>query len=199
MIRVILAGILGGIAIFMVGGVSHSVFYLQSRAAVALPDESALMEVIKDQKLEHGVYGFPEIPMNAKPEELEAKAAEHEKKYMEGPNGLLFIGRKNEKPMTPRELGMECGTNVVAALLCSFILALMSPKNGFATRLCVCFLIGLIAWLSIDASYGIWYRFPNVWVMDGLIGSLTEWLIAGALMSAIVKPFYPESAAANPK
>ena len=71
----------------------------------------------------------------------------------------------------------------------------MSPRNGYTTRLAVCFLIGLIAWLSIDASYGIWYRFSNVWVMDGLIGSLAEWTIAGILMSAIVKPFYPELAA----
>ncbi len=195
MIRVILAGILGGIAIFMVGGVSHSVFFLQSRAAVALPDESALVETIKVQKLEPGVYGFPEIPMNAKPEEMKAKTEEHEKKYMDGPNGLLFIGRTGEKPMAPRELGMEFGSNVLAALLCSFVLACMSPRNGFTTRLAVCFLIGLISWLSIDASYGIWYRFPNLWVMDGLIGALAEWLIAGVLMSAIVKPFYPELAA----
>jgi hypothetical protein len=199
MIRVIIAGILGGIVIFFCGFVEHGVLSLQTRAMQALPDEEAVTDLIRAQKLEYGVYNFPEMPKGATPEEVQKSTDEMTKKYKDGPNGLLFIGRTGEDPMTPRELGMEAGSNVAAALLCSFILALMSPRNGFATRLCVCFLIGLIAWLSIDASYGIWYRFPNLWVMDGLICSLAEWLIAGVLMSAIVKPFYPELTAVPAK
>lgn len=194
MIRVIIAGILGGAVIFFCGFVEHAIVFLQTRGFQGLPDEVAFVEQLKTQKLEHGVYVFPEMPKGDTPEAREASEKEMAEKYKTGPNGLLFIGRTNEEPMTPRELGIEFGSNVAAAVLCSFILALMSPRNGFATRLCVCFLIGLIAWLSIEVSYGVWYRFHSIWVIDSLIGSLAEWLIAGVLMSAIVKPFYPETA-----
>jgi hypothetical protein len=194
MIRVILAGILGGALIFLCGFVEHGVLHLQSRALQKLPNEPALADVISQQKLDPGIYGFPEMVMHASAEELKAKENEIKQRYSQGPNGMLLIWKNSDELIDPKLIGMELGSNVIAALLCSFILACMSPRNGFAIRLAVCFLIGLISWLSIEASYGIWYQFPSVWVTDGLIGSLAEWLIAGVLMSAIVKPFYPEPA-----
>lgn len=205
MIRVILAGILGGIVIFFCGFVEHAQFGLQTRALQKLPDEPAFAELVNSQKLDPGVYSFPEMQSNVASDDKNpaAKSAQSEKEYVErlkrGPNGMLVMWKNTDQLMDPKLVGMEAATNIAAALLCSFILACMSPRNGFTVRLCVCFLIGLISWLSIEASYGIWYQFPNLWIMDGLIGSLAEWLIAGVLMSAIVKPFYPEPAIAPAK
>jgi hypothetical protein len=199
MIRVILAGILGGIVIFFCGFVEHAVLELQARAVGKFSDEPTFVETVREQKLEPGIYGFPEMPVNIPAAEKEAAQKAYLEKFKVGPNGMLVVWKTSDQVMDPKLIGMEAATNVAAALLCSFILACMSPRNGFTTRLAVCFLIGLISWLSIEASYGIWYQFPNLWVMDGLIGSLAEWLIAGVLMSAIVKPFYPEPALAPVK
>lgn len=194
MIRVILAGILGGILIFFCGFVEHAILGLQTRAIQKLPDEPAFADAVTQQKLETGIYSFPEMTTEVAPADKEAADKQYLERLKVGPNGMLVMWKNTDQLMDPKLIGMEAATNIAAALLCSFILACMSPRNGFTVRLCVCFLIGLISWLSIEASYGIWYQFPNLWIMDGLIGSLAEWLIAGVLMSAIVKPFYPEPA-----
>lgn len=201
MIRVILAGILGGIVIFGCGVVEHAVLQLQSRAIRTLPApaEKQIIDLMLEHDLEHAVYSFPSPPFSASEEEKKKLTEEWNAKYSRGLNGMFFIGRSGEEPMSLRMMGFEFASNFVSALLCCYILALLAPQIGFSTRLAVCFSIGLIASLSIDASYSIWYRFPIYWMTDGLICSLAEWLIAGVVMSAIVKPFYPESVVALAK
>src|SRR5436190_4702992 len=125
MIRVILAGILGGIVIFFCGFVEHAQLHLQARAVQKLTDEPNFAATVEQQKLEPGVYGFPEMRMDVPAAEKEAYDKEYLEKFKRGPNGMLVMWRTSDQLMDPRLIGMEAASNVASALLCSFILALM--------------------------------------------------------------------------
>jgi hypothetical protein len=183
--RVILAGFLSGVGIFIAGAVCHVVLGFSERVTRELPKSKAQKDVVFDQKLDHGVYRYPSRPADATEEEFNAR-------YREG-NGMLIVGRMGEDPMTASELGKEAASNVVLALLCAWIVSQLHPRVNYFGRALVVVVIGLIAWLSISASHNIWYRFHWDWARDELFVVALEMIVAGLAIGAIVRP-KPETA-----
>ena len=186
MIRIIIAGIVGGLLLFVGGAIEHMVFQWGDRAMQPLPDEATLVEAIRVQGLEHGIYSFPEVPENALSDE-EAYNQINER-YKQGPNGLLILGRTGEDMMGPQQLGFEFLSCVAAALLASWVVSRMAPGRGYLERWAVVVAIGLFAWFAISTSHGIWYRYHWSYVLDELFCIMFETLLAGAAIAAIVKP-----------
>lgn len=184
MLRVILAGVLGGVIAFVCGAVEHMVFKWQHRAFKNLPNEDALTEVLKKEVPDAGIYRIPDFPPNMPKDEME-KALE---RYKKGPNGTLVIGPTGEDVMGPKQLGLEALSNILVALIAAWILWNLAPGNDYLQRVTIVLAIGVAGWLSVSVSNGIWYRFPDAFVRDELLCALLEWGLAGLAMAAIVKP-----------
>jgi len=191
--RILIAGVIGGLSVFVTGAVEHMVLQWGDRSVQRLPDEAALQSVVTAQKLAHGIYGFPEIPGDVPADQQETADTQLNERYKQGPNGMLFIGRSGEDMMGPRQLGMEAGSNILACLLAAWVVSRFSPKNGFLIRWLAVMTMGAMAWLSLSASHAIWYRFHWPFVRDELLGILLEGAVAGLVVAAIVKPV-PDSA-----
>ena len=185
MVRILLAGVLGGIVVFVCGAVEHMVFGWGGREFQQLKNDSAIADVLKGQQLEHGIYMFPGMLKDVPKEQAEKDFTE---RYKTGPNGLLVIDRTGEEPMGPQQLGFEALSNILAALIAAWIVSLLAPTTDFYTRWLVVFCLGLMAWLSLSASYAIWYRFPWPFIRDELFCALFEWGVAGLVIAAIAKP-----------
>lgn len=184
-VRILIAGIVGGILMFMMGAVGHMVFQLQSRAMAKFPDEKAFVEQVKGHNLKPGMYDFPAATPEA---QSDTKAYEAlNERYKAGPSGLLLIMPTGEDMMGPQTLAMELIANTLAALLAAWIVSLLPANVNFFQRWGVLFLMGVIGWLSLTASYGIWYRFPPQFVHDELYCAMLEWAVAGAAIAAIVR------------
>jgi hypothetical protein len=84
-------------------------------------------------------------------------------------------------------LGKEFFSNVIAALMASWIVSLIAAEVGFVRRWFAVVAMGLFSWFSLAASYGIWYRFPHDFVHDEFWCVLIEWGVAGLAIAAIVK------------
>lgn len=184
-VRILIAGIVGGILMFMMGAVGHMVFQLQSRAMASFPNEQAFVEQVRGHNFQPGLYGFPEATPEA--EKDPAAYEQLNERYKAGPSGMLLIAPTGEDMMGPQTLGMELAANTLAALLAAWIVALLAPDVNFFQRWGVLFLMGVIGWLSLSASYGIWYRFPPQFVHDELYCAMLEWAVAGAAIAAIVR------------
>jgi hypothetical protein len=182
--RVILAGILGGILMFMAGAFEHMVLSWCDRAIQGLPDDKAFREFLAGQNLKHGIYSFPGPGTPGTEEEWN----QLNETYKRGPNGMLFIGRTGEDMMTGRELGMEAASNVAVALMGAFIVSRLSYGSGFGVRWLVVLLIGIAGWMSISASHAIWYRFHWNYIWDELLCAILEFALAGLVIAALVKP-----------
>lgn len=196
-LRVLTAGILGGALVFCAGAFNHMALGLEGRAFKQFDKDEEIQNVFRSQELKPGLYRFPAIDLNASDKTKEGER--WNKKYKEGPSGLLVIVPTNEDAMGPPQLVAECVTDILAALITAWIVSNLAPGTPFLWRWAIVFSLGLFTWLATSASFGIWYRFPHDFIHDGLYGALIEWAVAGLVIAALVNPSAkPESPAAKP-
>ena len=190
MVRVVIAGIVAGLAVFSAGAFNHMVLGLEGRAMKRVPDDAAFREYLSKKTLPSGLYSFPEMAegfekMSQEEQQKEWDRANEE--YKRGPAGLLLIAPTGEDMMGPRQLVLEALTNIGAALIASWIVSLAAAGTPLLLRWLIVFSMGLFAWLSVSASFAIWYRFPWPYVLDSLFGAMIEWAVAGLLVALIVR------------
>jgi hypothetical protein len=185
-LRILLAGIVGGVLIFFMGAFNHMVLGLQGRTLQNVPESESFVELVKSKSLKPGLYVFPDMPTGPDGSD-KAKYEEANRRYKEGPAGMLLIAPTGQDMMGGETLGKELATNVIAALFASWIVSLISAEVGFVRRWLAVFVIGIIGWFSFVASYGIWYRFPHNFVHDEFLCAVLEWGVAGVAIAAIVR------------
>jgi hypothetical protein len=187
LVRVLIAGVVGGILVFIMGAVEHAALGLQSRTMLRVPDEQTFIEHLKSRNLKPGLYDFPAMPANVKEKDQAKLYDEINARYKAGPAGLLLIAPTGEDMMGAKTLGLEWASNTIAAMLVAWIVSLMGADTGFLRRWLSVVAIGVVGWLSLTASYGIWYRFPHAFCHDELYCVLLEWVVAGLAIAAIVR------------
>lgn len=191
MARIFIAGLIGGLAMFIGGAFSHMALELESRAFRRLPDESAAREFVSRQGLGVGMYGFPGAVANydkMTPAEQGVEDDRVEAEYRKGPSGFVLIAPTGEASMGAKQLIGEFVGDVMAVTLAAFIAAHFSTFTSFSRRWLLIVLLGPIAWLSLTFSFMLWYRFPAAFIQDGLFAALIEWTLAGAVIAAVVRP-----------
>jgi hypothetical protein len=181
--RVIIAGILGGIVMFIWGALSHMVFQIGDSGIAPLPNEDAVISALRTNVKEPGVYFFPGMDMKA--ELTPEQEAAWTEKYKAGPVGLIVYRPVGQEPMTPKMLGVELGSNILACLLAAFVLAMGIPS--FIKKVIAATLIGVIGWMSIVASYWNFYGFSDKFVLAELCDQVIGWLLAGIAIAFIVR------------
>src|SRR5262249_9954266 len=152
---------------------------LQGRTLHNMPENSSFVEDIKGRDLKPGLYVFPDMPTaeseaaavngdtpESRREARQRRYEEANLRYKRGPAGILLIVPTGQDMMTGETLGKELATNTIAAWIVAWIVSLMSTDVGFIRRWLAVLLMGVFAWFSLAASYGIWYRFPHDFIHD---------------------------------
>jgi hypothetical protein len=183
MIRILIAGIVGGIVMFAWGAVGHMFLGVGEFGVKSMPNEDAVVACMKSNIPDAGLYFAPGMDMTRRPtdEEFAAWSA----KYEAGPNVFLVYRPTGMEPMSPHQLGIELLSNILAALVGAFMLSFVQPS--FLKRVLVATGIGIAAWLSVNVSYYDWYRFPANFVASELIEQGVGWALSGAAMALIVR------------
>ena len=182
--RVIIAAVVGGVLLFLWGFVAHMLLPFSEKAMKPIPNEAAVIEAVRGNVTENGVYFIPYLNyMKASAEEQKAYAD----KIANGPSGLLVLRTGGVSMDMKRELPLEFISNFLAALVAALAVAGFGPRS-YGGRVGTIFAFGVVAWLSISVSQWTWYGFST----DFLIGDLVEqwggWLLAGLGMAAVLKP-----------
>ena len=183
MVRIAIAGLVGGIVMFVWGAVGHMFLGVGEFGIKNLPNEDAVVACMKSNIPEPGLYFAPGMDMTRRPtdEEYAAWAA----KYEAGPNVFLVYRPTGTEAMSMHRFGIELLSNILAALVGAFMLSFVQPS--FFKRVIVATGIGLAAWLSVNVSYYDWYRFPANFVASELIEQGVGWALSGAAMALIVR------------
>lgn len=181
--RLVIAAVLAGIVMFMWGAVSHMFLGIGDAGVKPMPNEAAMTAAMKTNLTEPGFYFMPgmEKAHQATEQEQETWAA----KYKEGPTAILIYNPTGEEAMSPRQFGVELGSNIAAALVVGMIL--MLGAVSFSRGVTIATLIGLAGWLSINVSYWNWYRFPTNFVTAELIDQIVGWLLSGFVLGFILR------------
>ncbi len=189
--RVLLAGIVGGIVMFVWSAISHMVLQIGEAGISTLPQEESLTAAMRENVREPGFYFFPGMDMSrqATPEERSAWEA----KIKSGPAGILVVDPDGYEPMPPSTLIVELITNIVAATLAAFVI--VKTAGALGSRIVDALIFGLVAWFSISISYWNWYKFPTAFVIAEGVDLAVGWTLAGIAMAIILKGVRPQQPA----
>ncbi len=180
-VRILVAGIVGGILVFFMGFVEHELLGWGSRTFSPIPKEDEFREQLKAHNLPPAMYAIPGMPKDKSSAEMDSFI----KKYTEGPSGFLIVAPPGDMNMG-KLMGLEFLTGTIAALIAAWIVSLISADKPFLWRWKVVVLMGIFGWVSIVASYGIWWQFPWAFIRDDLLCTILEWCVGGAAIAGIV-------------
>lgn len=192
--RIIVGGVLGGIALFGWGALSHMVFQLGDVGLQSLPSEEAALPGLRAAVKEPGLYFFPAYDMKAvralPKEQAEAADKAWTEKWKAGPRGLLIIHPEatSAEPMGGGTLGRQFGTDACACLLVAFLISQLSTKARYSCRVGVAATAGFLSAWVICVPYWNWYGFPGNFVLAQIADRTIGFTLAGLVMAAIVKP-----------
>lgn len=182
--RVLIAAVAGGLLLFAWGFVAHRLLPFSERAMQPVPDEVAVIDAVRGNVTEDGVYVIPHLDyMDASAEEQRV----HAERLANGPSGLLVLRTGGVSMDMKRELPLELLSNVLAALVAALAVAALAPRR-YGARVGTIFAFGVVAWLSISVSQWTWYGFSTDFLVSDLVDQWGGWLLAGLGMAAILKP-----------
>jgi hypothetical protein len=178
--RIVIAGILGGIAMFIWTSIAHVATPLGSVGLSTMPGEDQVIAALHANLGDKGaLYFFPGV---SSPTDAKAMAAQTAK-MQSGPSGLLAYNPPTTGAMTGRQLGVEFGIEVVEALLTA---AVISVATGFWPRWRLAIGIGLIAAVTTNVSYWNWYGFSGAFTLAAAFVEVLKYMIAGAVAAAVL-------------
>ena len=184
--RILIAGIVGGLIIFICGAIAHEATGLGTAGlAVMAPErEAAVVDAMKAAMGERKIYFFPgvdlEDPQARKSDAFKAKVAQ-------GPTGIVAYNPGAGCVIGPKMLGTEFAFNVLEGLIAAFIVAHLAANVGYGKRVAIVALIGLAESVSIDGSYWNWYQFPDAYFAAQLAMSVFGSLMAGLAIAKLVR------------
>jgi hypothetical protein len=188
--RIILAGILGGIAMFIWTSIAHMALPLGEAGIGEIPNDEALMTAMQSSiGAKTGLYIFPGsgLGLDATHAQRSTAMKDYEAKLEKNPSGLLMYHPAGSRPMVmPKFLTIEFATELVEALLGVFLLA-QTRLVTFGGRLGFVTVAGILAAMATNVSYWNWWGFPTVYTASYMFIQIVGFFFVG-LVAALVLP-----------
>jgi hypothetical protein len=186
--KILLAGILGGIAMFIWTTIAHLALPLGEAGISEIPNESAVLGAMQSNIGDQtGLYIFPGMGVgkNATRQERNEAMKQVAAKAASGPSGLLMY--HPTRPFTLGKLmGVEFATELLEAILAVFLLA-QAHIVSFAGRVGFVFVIGILAAVATNVSYWNWYGFPGVYVVSYMLITVIGFLCVGIVAALVLR------------
>jgi len=186
--KILLAGVLGGIAMFIWSSIAHMVLPLGEAGIRELPNEQATLSAMKANLGEKsGLYLFPGLGVGDNPtRQQKSEAMTHmEERMATNPSGLLMYYPAGARPLSMGKLlTIEFLTEVLESILAVFLLA-QTRIFSFGGRVGFIFVVGILAAIATNISYWNWYGFPSIYTAGYMTTQIVGFLCAG-LIAALV-------------
>jgi hypothetical protein len=191
--KILLAGILGGIAMFIWTSIAHMALPLGEAGISEIPNESAVLSAmqsnIRDQT---GLYIFPGpgVGKNASRQEKNEAMKRMSEKMAANPSGILMYHAPGRPFTLGKWLGIEFGTELVEAILVVFLLA-QTGIACFAGRLGFVLVAGILASITSNISYWNWYGFPQAYTASYMFIQIIGFFLVGIVAALVLRKRAP--------
>ena len=169
--RILIAGVLGGLAMFIWSAVAHLALPLAEIGVSRLPNEAAtraaLQATVGDRE---GLYVFPYGPSAP-----------------QGPSGFLVYNAGNVLGLSPPTLVGEFAEETLESLIAAVLVG-MAALAGYWRRVGFVALVGVAGVLTTNVSYWLWYRFPADYTLAYMFTDFVGYVAAGLVIAALVRP-----------
>ncbi|MDE2154590.1 MAG: hypothetical protein KGJ32_01655 [Xanthomonadaceae bacterium] len=179
--RVLVAGLIGGIVMFIWGVAAHMALGL-GQVGFKLPaDENVVLSSLHQGLGEQpGVYVLPALDPKVRKDPAQVIA--YAQKAIRSPYAwVVYEPQGTDMTRMGPQIGRQWASDTLGALGLAFMMGLAGP--GLRRRIAVAAVAVSFAWLSTLVPYWNWYRFPTSLIQAALVEQLIGWLIAGAAMA----------------
>ena len=186
--RILLAGILGGVVMFIWNFVAHELLPLGEMGVGIMPNEDAVTSALQTSLGDNsGFYFFPSggLTPGATREQKEAAMKKAEEQMASGAAGVL-VYRPKRVFNFPKRLIIQFGTDIAEALLAVFLLA-QTGIRGFGGKAGFVLTTGILAAIATNVPYANWYGFPKDYTLGQMITMVVGFLLVG-IVAALMLP-----------
>ncbi len=171
--RVLTAGLLGGLAMFVWSAVANIALPLGTMGMSTSPEETRILTALNGSLANNdGLYVLPAAAMSGK-----------------APRGasafLVYHGPAYDLSITPAKLAGELATEVLGALLAAFLLG-FTRLSSFAGRTGFVVSLGLLVAGMTNLSYLFWFGFPLEYTLAYGFTQLVGFALAGLVIAAVL-------------
>jgi hypothetical protein len=179
--RILVAGLIGGILMFIWGAVAHLALGLGNVGLKAPANENVVLSSLHDGLgTEPGVYILPWLSPSQMNDPAQKLA--YSTKSIRSPYAwIVYMPQGEDLTQMGRQLPRQWASDTLAALMLAFVMAFAGLS--FGRRIAIAAAVAVYAWLNTMVPYWNWYRFPLDFAQAALLEQLLGWLIAGAAMA----------------
>jgi hypothetical protein len=188
--RIMLAGLLGAIAMFAWTAIAHMALPLGEAGVENTTNDEALLSELKSTvKNKDGLYIYP--TMGLPPGATHAQQSEAMEKYPEklekNPSGFFIFHPAGSRPMNMGKfLTVEFITELIEAFLAVWLLA-QTRIVSFGGRIGFVTAVGLIAAIATNVSYWNWWGFPTVYTASYMFIQLVGFFLVGVVAAIMFR------------
>lgn len=179
--RVLVAGLIGGIVMFIWGAVAHMALGLGSIGIHQPANEDVVLSSLhQGLGTQPGIYILPSVDPNKMSDQAVIKA--YSEKSKTSPYAwVVYLPQGEDMMQMGPQLGRQWASDTLSALMLAFVMGLAA--FSFTRRLVIAVALAVFAWLSTMVPYWNWYRFPLDFTLSAFVEQWIGWLIAGAAMA----------------
>lgn len=187
--RVVIGGILGGLVMFVWLFVAHELLGIEENSVREIPNEAPVLSAMQSSIPEAGFYIYPGFGLGPKPtsEQRHAAMPEYMKKYEHSPHGVLIYHPPSGPFNFGKLLGAEGLLNLLEGLLVAWLLSWAAAGRRYAARAGFVTIAGILAAISSNVEYWIWYDFPSGYVLGYVVTQIVGYALVGLVVAAFVK------------
>ena len=187
--RVLLAGLLGAVGMFVWMFIAHMLLPLGTTGFKEIPNEGPVLAAMQASLgNDSGLYLFPGAALGKSRAEQREAMAHYQDKLNANPSGLLIYHPPGAKAIAPGQLVTEFVTEFAVSFFTCLLLA-RAALGTYSKRVAFVVTVGIVAMLATNAPYWNWYGFPTEYtiatMVTGLIGFLIVGLIAGKVLKTV--------------
>jgi hypothetical protein len=187
--RILLAAVLGSIAMFLWSSLAHLVLPLAKTGISEIPNEPPVLSALQSSLGgTPGLYLFPGTGLgpDATRQQQNAAMQQYEQKLASNPSGLIIYHPPGVKALTPGQLVTEFLTEFVEALLAVFLLA-QTRLASFASRVGFVVVAGIMAAITTNVPYWNWYGFPASYTIAYMTMEIVGYVVVGIVAAIVLK------------
>jgi len=191
MVRVILAGVLSGLAVFVWGVLSWLVLPLHVNALQNLPHPQGAAEAFLGALPEAGAYHYPGMPtgVDGGPPTNEQMNAAFER-MRNGPHvALMIVHPDGAEPMPARNFILGFVLNVLAGLLVATLLACHVERlRTFGQRFLFVCTFGAFVLAFHYLHQWLWWGLPLDFALATIVDIVVGTVLIAVIVAALVRP-----------
>jgi len=192
--RILLAGLLGAIAMFAWTAIAHMALPLGEAGVQNTTDDAALLSELKSAvKNKDGLYIYPTmgLPPDATHAQQSAAMEKYPEKLEKNPSGFFIFHPAGSRPMNMGKfLTVEFITELCEALIAVWLLA-QTRILSFGGRVGFVTLAGIMAAISTNVSYWNWWGFPTVYTASYMFIQFVGFFLVGIVAAIMFRRVTP--------